>query len=320
MKFAQVSALSLVLLSSERALAQGETRATENDSLSALSPGDRYAQICPGPHDAGTGAIVGRVRDIDDSTMLANATVSTQWIDVKRTTGHLSSASAKTNSSGFFLLCGVPAQLRLNLRSERGGYVGSPAQLALDDRLIISVDFALRRIDRAASDTLLPLSKGAQKLAAVAIDEKAVLPSWMERSGFEQRRKMGLGAFLTAEEIGRHGYVDLASILTSARGINLGHSGGGGGRDLPFPFMLGIADITNGGRCLPNVFLDGAPFTIIVPGPKPAPDRFRFQDLMGIARPDVIKGIEIYSNPGTIPAQYDLTSSTGCGSIVIWTR
>jgi hypothetical protein len=140
----------------------------------------------------------------------------------------------------------------------------------------------------------------------------------MVRSGFEQRRKMGLGAFMTAEEIGRHGYVDLASILTGARGITLGHSPGA--QDLPFPFMLGISDITNGGRCLPNVFLDGTPFTIIVPGNPPKPDRYRFQDLMGIARPDVIKGIEIYSNPGTIPAQYDLTSSTGCGSIVIWTR
>jgi hypothetical protein len=45
-----------------------------------------------------------------------------------------------------------------------------------------------------------------------------------------------------------------------------------------------------------------------------------FSDLAAVARPEFIKGIEIYANPGTIPAQYDLTSSTGCGSIVIWTR
>jgi hypothetical protein len=320
MTFVRVSALALVLLSSERALAQGQSRGQESDSLNSLSAAQRYAQICPGPRDAGTGAIVGRVRDVDDSTALANATVSTQWIDVKRTTGHLANASTKTNSSGFFLLCGVPAQLRLNLRSERGGYVGSPAQFVLDDRLIGSVDFALRRIDRAASDTSLASPRGAQKLAAVAIDEKAVLPSWMERNGFEQRRKMGMGAFLTAEEIARHGYIDLASILTGARGINLGHSAGGGGMDMPFPFMLGIADMSNGGRCLPNVFLDGSPFTIIGPGNPPTPDRLRFRDLTNIARPDVIKGMEIYSSAGTIPAQYDLTSSTGCGSIVIWTR
>ena len=318
MKTGRAVTLGLLLMGFERAGAQG---AGGNDSLSAPSPAQRYAQICPGPREAGTGAIIGRVRDVDDSTTLANATVSTQWIDVKNTSGHLSGASTRTNNGGFFLLCGVPTQMRLNLRSERGGYVASPAQVVLDERLISNADFTLRRIDRVSSDTSQPSARGAQKLAAVAIDEKAVLPSWMERSGFEQRRKMGLGAFMTAEEIGKHGYVDLASILTSARGITLGHSSGGG-MDLPFPFMLGISDITNGGRCLPNVFLDGTPFDIVDHrNPKvPGPDRYRFQDLMGIARPDVIKGIEIYSNPGTIPAQYDLTSSNGCGSIVIWTR
>jgi hypothetical protein len=37
-------------------------------------------------------------------------------------------------------------------------------------------------------------------------------------------------------------------------------------------------------------------------------------------RPEAIKGIEVYANPGTIPAQFDMMSSTGCGSIVIWTH
>jgi hypothetical protein len=316
-------ACTALALHSARVCAQGSVSATVHDSLSALSPAQRYAQICPGPRESDTGAIIGRVRDADDSTALASATVNTQWIDVKltggRSAGHLSSASTRTNGSGFYLLCGVPTQVRLNLRSEHGGYVGSPAQLALDDRLIGSVDFALRRIDRIAGDTSLASSGRAQQLAPVAIDEKAVLPSWMERSGFETRRHQGLGAFLTAQEIGRHGYSDLASILRSVRGINVVYISNGG-RTIPFPYLLGISDF-NGARCVPNVFLDGAPFPIAAnQGNRTSADNAQFEVLSSFAHPEAIKGIEVYSNPGTIPAQYDMTSTTGCGSIVIWTR
>lgn len=324
MRIVPTLACAALVLTSMRAGAQGGVPGTVYDSISSLSPAQRYAQICPGQREADTGAIIGLVRDADDSTALPSATVSTQWIDVKLTTGRsagsLASASTTTSSNGFYLLCGLPIQVRLNLRSARGGYVGSPAQLALDDRLISRLDFALRRIDRIASDTSLPSSQRAQQLAPVAIDEKAVLPSWMERSGFETRRHQGLGAFLTAEEIARHGYSDLASILRTVRGINVVY-GGGGGRTIPFPYLLGISDF-NGLRCVPNVFLDGAPFPIgtLSRGNRLIEDAVQFDVLSSFAHPEAIKGIEVYSSAGTIPAQYDLTSSTGCGSIVIWTR
>jgi hypothetical protein len=306
MKFNRTFAVGFVLLSSLRLSAQSVPGGTGLDSLSSMTPAQRYSQICPGPRDAGTGAIVGRVRDLDDSTALANATVSTQWIDLKDTKGHLSGASSRTNNSGFYLLCGVPTQVRLNLRSERGGYVGSPVQAALDDGLIASVDFALRRMDRVASDTSLPTSPGAQRLAAVAIDEKAVLPSWMVRSGFEDRRKMGLVAFVTEQEIAKHGFNDLTSILEGVRGVRFFRKRSGGSGDA-VPYMLGVVSTKKGPTCAPNLFLDGAPYQ-------------DYDLLTRVAHPEVIKGIEVYGNPGTVPAQYDLFSSTGCGSIVIWTR
>jgi hypothetical protein len=310
MKLLRATTLGLLLLGFERAEAQRAASAMENDSINSLSPAARYAQICPGPRDAGTGAIVGRVRDADDSTTLANATVRTQWIDVNvkngRSTGQLSSASSKTNGSGFYLLCGVPTEMRLNLRSERGGYVANPAQLVLDERLISSVDFSIRRIDRIAGDSTSPTARGAQKLAAVAIDEKAVLPSWMERSGFEDRRKIGLGAFVTEEQIARHGFSDLASVLDGVRGVHVAFGPAPGsqtGITSPQPYLLGPGGV----RCSPNYFLDGAPFA-------------GFRDLSAIVQPNFIRGIEVYSSPGTIAVQYDRIASTGCGSIVIWTR
>jgi hypothetical protein len=39
-----------------------------------------------------------------------------------------------------------------------------------------------------------------------------------------------------------------------------------------------------------------------------------------MVRPETIKGVEVYSSGGMIPPQYDRSSSTQCGSIVIWTR
>jgi hypothetical protein len=300
MIIARAAALGLLSLSSARMLAQGAAA----DSLNSLTPAQRYAQICPGQRDAGTGALVGRVRDIDDSTALGNATVSTQWIDLKGTKGHLSNASTTTSGSGFYLLCGVPTQVRLNLRFERGGYVAKPAQATLDDGLIGNVDFMLRRMDRAAGDTSAPTPRGAQKLAEVAIDEKAVLTSWMVRSGFEDRRKMGMGAFITEQEIAKHDFNDLTSILEGARGVHFYRTPRGA-----VPYMLGVVSVQKGKgpTCPPNLFLDGAPF-------------LDYDLLTRIAQPQVIKGIEVYGNPGSVPAQYDLFSSTGCGSIVIWTR
>lgn len=302
MSLARISALGFLLLSSSRLLAQSGAGGTGNDSLISLSPAQRYAQICPGPRDANTGAIIGRVRDVDDSTALANATVSTQWIDLKDTKGHLSGASGRTSGAGFYLLCGVPIQMRLNLRSERGGYIGSPAQTALDANLIGNVDFDLRRTDRMGNDTSASPPR-AQKLAAVTIDEKEVLPSWMERSGFEERRKMALGAFVTEKEIAMHTFSDLSSVLRGVRGLRFIASG---------PIMIGVASLRGGVTCKPNYFLDGAPF--------PLSYLTAYEELSQIAHPEAIKGIEVYSSPGTIPAQYDLMSSTGCGSIVIWTR
>jgi hypothetical protein len=81
------------------------------------------------------------------------------------------------------------------------------------------------------------------------------------------------------------------------------------------PYLKGVVSVQGAQpaqNCIPNFFVDGSQY--------PVRGYTDFSDLSGIAFPAVIRGIEVYTNPGTIPAQYDLMSSTGCGSIVIWTR
>jgi hypothetical protein len=202
--------------------------------------------------------------------------------------------SAHTDGDGAFRIDHIPAGTRtIEVRS-----VGLLP-------MSVTMDFATN----AARDTTLSVSRQAQPLKPVAVKGTAVLPSWMEKSGFETRRLQGMGAFVTEQDIKRHTFSELISVLEGVRGIHVEY-GGQGGRGWGTPFLLGVTSIQgkNGVRCLPNYFLDGVRF----------PDDFA--QLSGLAYPEAIKGIEVYSNPGTIPAQYDLTSSTGCGSIVIWTR
>lgn len=371
-------------------------------ALATPGPAAAYALICPGVHDPGTGVIIGSVRDADDASALAEAVVGTEWTEFTftggRSAGHRARAVTRSKKGGAYLLCGVPADVRLDVYSELAGFVAGPTPLSLGDRLIGRADFAIShrdsaargglpgdssnvaaarpgtaslrgvvlggdgrpardvvlevlgtkrsartdaagafRIDKipagtrtvevrsiglvpttfsvdfktnAARDTTLSIGRQAQRMTPVAVKGQSST-SWMEKNGFETRRLQGLGAFVTAEDIARHPTSDLTGVLQGARGMHVEYGTSGH----PMPYLRG----TSSSICIPNYFLDGVPFK--VDGAEPggrvtAP----FSDLATIARPEFIKGIEVYSNPGTIPVQYDLTSSTGCGSIVIWTR
>jgi hypothetical protein len=375
-------------------------------TLSTPSAATAYARLCPGAHEADSGVIIGRVRDVDDASPLSGATVSTDWTEYTLTAGRAAShrvgAAVQTNEQGVYLLCGVPTTVPLALQTERAGFLVGPTPFTMDERLIERVDFAVSRRDSAAltvrlrdssavashssgsatltgvvlggdgrpvrdatvavvgtsrsarSDTagvfrldhipagtrtievraigLLPtavsvdfatnvsrnttlsVSRQAQALKPVTVKERATTASLMLNDGFETRRKQGLGAFVTEEDIARHSFSDLISVLQGLRGVNVewGGSGKTAGISFPMPYLLGISSPQGGLRCLPNFFLDGAPF--------PVARKEDYRDLSAMLPPLWIKGIEVYSSPGTIPAQYDLTSSTGCGSIVIWTR
>lgn len=167
----------------------------------------------------------------------------------------------------------------------------------------------------AAKDSATPTLPRAQALAPVAVNEKAPTMSLMERDGWDVRRAQGLGSFITDQDIATHGYSDLASVLQKAKGVQVEFGPqrrSESGISQPMPFMRGMSSTRTGVNCLPNYFLDGSAVQVRT--------NDDFQVLSAKLPPVWIKGIEVYSNPGTIPAQYDLMSSTGCGSIVIWTR
>jgi hypothetical protein len=364
--------------------------------LTTPSPASAYAHLCPGPRDTETGVIIGRVRDVDDQSLLANATVSTDWTEFTlslggRLAGRRARAAGRTNPAGVYLLCGVPTQVSLEVRADLAGSIAGPASTQLDDHLIGHLDFAISRHDSAARDVLRsdsasgkPASHGTASLRGVVRDgdgrvlrdaligvlgtQRSVrtdnagtfridgIPAgtrtvearsigWQpltfsmdlktnaardtvvslgrhaqflqpvtvlgkgasasaDANGFETRRQQHFGTFITQEDLARHPAFDLIDVLAGIPGVHVEY----GTRGFPTPYLHG----TSGGFCQPNFFLDNMPYLV--------DSDFPFADLSAMVRPETIKGVEVYSSAGMIPPQYDRSSFTQCGSIVIWTR
>lgn len=203
--------------------------------------------------------------------------------------------STRTDSAGRFRITGVPAGTR-TLEVTAIGW--SPTDVVADLG------------ENATRELAVELHKQAQVLDPVTVREERDDNSLMARDGFRWRQRMGLGAFLTDAEIAKHPYLELGDVLFAIKGVKIDRGEAG----YPLPLLHGGTT----GWCIPNFFLNGAPFH--VDGARPSPFvRFPFSDLMQAAPVESIKGVEVYSS-GMIPAQYDRSSSTACGSIVIWTR
>lgn len=194
----------------------------------------------------------------------------------------------------------------------------------------LRISAACSRIARRASeetagfalrDSVGAASPAAQALPAVVVRDSVRSLSPLAMYGFEDRRRMGLGAFVTPEMMAKQHFESLPALLSTVRGVRVffGTSGE------PDVYLRGMVQP----YCVPSVFLDGALFHRgggpISSDPSLLSNRSRrlstaLRDLHSIVPPWAIKAIEVYSNPGSTPAQFDYTSSTGCGSIVIWTR
>ncbi len=120
-----------------------------------------------------------------------------------------------------------------------------------------------------------------------------------DRSGFAKRRTQGNGFFLDANQIEARGATSVASALLLVPGLR------GNGFDAQNSMRPNIA---GRGNCKPTVFLDGQQMRDGLSG---------VDDLLTVRR---VGGIEIYSNPGTGPAQYTGVGGGNCATILVWTQ
>jgi hypothetical protein len=175
--------------------------------------------------------------------------------------------------------------------------------------LKVGYDAQLQLLD-VVRDTIVSV---AMPRAAVALAAKRIVGQFGSSlpEGFDARRRAGFGVFLGPEVIEELGGIELGSLLSQARGVTLG----GTVRGRSMPFIRGF----KAGRCIPNYFVDGSPFVVEAVVPTPGKSR-TFTDLDAAVPPESILAIEVYASPVGIPPAFDLSSSTGCGTILIWTK
>jgi hypothetical protein len=211
--------------------------------------------------------------------------------------------SARTSSEGTYALTGLPAGTQtLDVRA-----VGfAPKRLTVD----------LRTGERRVVDVTLE-GANAQALAEVNIVGRG---NRVDRTGFEDRRKKGFGQFITDEEIRRRGVFETTQALWNVLGARViwdGHDNVvmftrpiGTGRATGRAGSMVVGGYNN--LCSPGYWVDG----FAMPSPKqgggPA-------DANAYARPRDIRGIEVYIDPGSAPAQYR-RPDVPCGVILIWTK
>ena len=138
----------------------------------------------------------------------------------------------------------------------------------------------------------------------------------VDRSGFADRVRTGIGRYFTEKEIAKRPATFASDIFKTIHGIRIGYATDTLASDLAIAvdpqdmsttdkriLMRGI----DGDWCAPAIFLDGLHMA-----------QFSAEDLDGWLYPREIAGIEIYSE-ATVPNEFQ-KGRTGCGSIVIWRK
>lgn len=160
-----------------------------------------------------------------------------------------------------------------------------------------------------ARDTLrlsFTLEPALPQLDTVIVSERRQSLRMLE---FEERRRQGVGFFLTQEQIEKRNLPVAADYLRLAPSIALA----------PSPNPSGISELVaisrrEGG----SLFGDGAnacAMQIVIDG-VPMPPRFPLELL---PTPRDIAGIEVYNGPATVPAKFNGLDRR-CGMVLVWTR
>ena len=193
-----------------------------------------------------------------------------------------SGSRTRTNERGEFALMDVPAGTRtLEVRALRFYPERRPVDVIADGPLI-----------RVALSTL--------KAVLDTVRVTASRPSDRMRSGFLERRRSGVGRFLTQEDIRLRHPIVTSDIFRTVSGIRVQYDADR--FDLRI-LMRGAVDEW----CAPVIYIDGRQMLAL-----------SADEIDTWMRPKDIVGIEVYAGAG-LPAQFEQGMSA-CGSIVIWTR
>ena len=161
-----------------------------------------------------------------------------------------------------------------------------------------------RRVDVVSGGA--PVWVELSTLEAV-LDTVKVTSSRLNRddNGFQERRRKGIGHFMTPKDIARQQPIQVSDLFRSMPGI---HVEGGVERQI---LMRGAF-----GKCDPSIYINGMPMTS--QRANGGVVTITVDDLNAWMLPRDVTGIEVYAGDSA-PVEYQQGMS-GCGSILIWMK
>ncbi|HUG39006.1 MAG TPA: TonB-dependent receptor [Longimicrobiales bacterium] len=234
-------------------------------------------------------AVRGVVVDAGTGSPLPGTTVilaDTAGVELRR---------VETDGAGVFVL-DVPAAGRWNVSTERVGY--GPLS---ESTLMVPAGRAL-----VLELRLVPLPL---QLAPVVVEVESRRVS-LEGVGFYERRDMGIGRFLTAEQIEQFAASQVTDVLRMDPSVRA-HPvlSEGESNAYAISFRSQVRDFS-GRFCFPTLVLDG---TIVRRGGAPS---IRLDALI---HPAEIDGIELYPSGAGVPPRFGGMDAR-CGVILIWRK
>jgi hypothetical protein len=193
-----------------------------------------------------------------------------------------------TGPSGRFRITKIPVGQYLVI-VKRVGYRPTSAVVDVSEADTLRLAYSLERVNSTTLET-------------VVVTEKAPSARMLE---FESRRKLGLGEFMTNEEIAQRNSVFATELFRKFLSVNVSPS-----RTTSITQYFALSRREGGnptlGACPMQVYLDQVPL----------PNPFNL-DLL--PSPKEIVGIEVYPGSATIPPQFN-GYNRGCGIILVWTK
>jgi hypothetical protein len=154
---------------------------------------------------------------------------------------------------------------------------------------------------------------GATQSAEVALTDAPHRFLSPGMQGFEDRRKAGMGQFITDSVLRAASGTRLSQILVQHMpGIRIGDGGSYGEFPISSRICSGMSCSTP--RCYVRIFIDGSP---VFDG---SPQQRNAQGVnLSTFRPEDLSGIEYYAGPSGLPARYAGLNSE-CGTLLFWSR
>lgn len=191
--------------------------------------------------------------------------------------------SARTNAKGAFQLW-TPGIDTVTINIKRLGF--SPVEAMISAR------------NRQWDTVMVELERNSQRLVGVNVTEEKTRGA-LALSTLPDRIRVGLGQFVTREDIVARNTAKSSDLMQLKRGIKVVRLAGGRNG-------VRFVSYTNKGNCAPDFWLDGV--------------RARGMELDDILASD-IEAIELYESFASLPHQFTPSgAAVPCGTIVVWTR